>query len=212
MAERLTAELRASNKLLNALTIAQNRYFLDPNPRELFEELLNALLEIAQSEYGFIGEIMRDQDNQPYLKTFAITNIAWNDTTRAFYEKYSDEGLEFHNLNTLFGSVITTEKPVISNDPKNDARSGGLPDGHPALRSFLGLPFHAADVFVGMIGIANRPSGFDQGVVDFLEPFLATSAGIIQSYKNDRRRKLLKKNLFEVNRELDQLSRMSLTR
>jgi len=201
-AKRLTTELRASNKLLNALTIAQNRYFLDPNPRELFEELLNALLELAQSEYGFIGEVMRDQDNQPYLKTFAITNIAWNDTTRAFYEKYSDEGLEFHNLNTLFGSVITTEKPVISNDPKNDARSGGLPDGHPALRSFLGLPFHAADVFVGMIGIANRSSGFDQGLVDFLEPFLATSAGIIQAYKNDRRRKNAEQELVRSEQRI----------
>ena len=202
MAERLTAELRASNMLLNTLTIAQNRYFLDPNPRELFEDLLNALLELTQGEYGFIAEIMRDQDNQPYLKTFAITNIAWNDTTRAFFEKYSNDGLEFHNLNTLFGSVITTEKPVISNDPQNDARSGGLPEGHPALRSFLGLPFHAADVFVGMIGIANKPGGFDQGVVDFLEPFLATSAGIIQAYKNDRRRKTAEEKLVRSEQRI----------
>ncbi len=57
------------------------------------------------------------------------------------------------------------------------------------MRSFLGLPFHAADVFVGMIGIANRPGGFNQGVVDFLEPFLATCAGIVQAYKNERLRK-----------------------
>ncbi len=202
MADRLTEELRASNKLLNTLTIAQNRYFLDPNPRELFEGVLNALLELTQGEYGFIAEIMRDQDNQPYIKTFAITNIAWNNATRAFYEKYSNEGLEFHNLNTLFGSAITTEKPVISNDPKNDPRSGGLPEGHPDLRSFLGLPFHAADVFVGMIGIANRPGGFDQGVVDFLEPFLATCAGIVQAYKNERLRKTAEEQLVRSEQRI----------
>ncbi len=202
MADRLTEELRASNNLLNTLTIAQNRYFLDPNPRELFEGVLNALLELTQGEYGFIAEIMRDEDNQPYIKTFAITNIAWNDATRAFYEKYSNEGLEFHNLNTLFGSAITTEKPVISNDPKNDPRSGGLPEGHPDLRSFLGLPFHAADVFVGMIGIANRPGGFDQGVVDFLEPFLATCAGIVQAYKNERLRKTAEEQLVRSEQRI----------
>lgn len=202
MADRLTEELRASNNLLNTLTIAQNRYFLDPNPRELFEGVLNALLELTQGEYGFVAEIMRDEDNQPYIKTFAITNIAWNDATRAFYEKYSNEGLEFHNLNTLFGSAITTEKPVISNDPKNDPRSGGLPEGHPELRSFLGLPFHAADVFVGMIGISNRPGGFDQGVVDFLEPFLATCAGIVQAYKNDRLRKTAEEQLVRSEQRI----------
>jgi PAS domain S-box-containing protein len=202
MADRLTEELRASNKLLNTLTIAQNRYFLDPNPRELFEGVLNALLELTQGEYGFIAEIMRDQDDQPYIKTFAITNIAWNDATRAFYEKYSNEGLEFHNLNTLFGSAITTERPVISNDPKNDPRRGGLPEGHPDLRSFLGLPFHAADVFVGMIGIANKPGGFDQGVVDFLQPFLATCAGIVQAYKNDRLRKTAEEQLVRSEQRI----------
>jgi PAS domain S-box-containing protein len=201
-AERLTLGLSKSNHLLQTLTAAQNRYFIDPNPRELFEEFLNELLEITQCEFGFISEIRKDPDNQPYLKTFAVTNIAWNDATRAYYDKYAQEGLEFHNLKTLFGAVLTTEKPVISNDPGNDPRRGGLPEGHPELRCFLGLPFHAADEFVGMIGIANRPGGFDQGVVDFLQPFLATCAGIVQSYKNDRRRKAIEENLVQSEQRI----------
>ncbi len=182
-------DLLRSNKLLRVLTMAQNRYFFEPNPRQLFEELLNALLELTGSEYGFIGEILHDSDSKPYLKTFAITNIAWNETTRAFYEKYSNEGLEFHNLKTLFGHVITSERPVISNYPRNDPRSSGIPEGHPDLNAFLGLPFHAADEFVGMIGIANRPGGYDQTIIDFLKPYLATCSSIIQSYRNDRRRR-----------------------
>ncbi len=190
-------DLLNSNKLLSALTRAQNRYFFKPNPRQLFEELLNALLELTKSEYGFIGEILYDQNEQPYLKTFAVTNIAWNDTTRAFYEKYSNEGLEFHNLKTLFGRVITTEKPVVSNDPSNDPRRGGLPEGHPELTAFLGLPFHAADVFVGMIGIANRPGGYQQNVIDFLNPYLATCASIIQAYRNDQRRKIAEEQVVK---------------
>lgn len=202
MAQQLTAELRSSVKLLNTLSIAQNRYFLDSNPRELFEDLLNALLEITQGEYGFIAEIIRDDDNQPYLRTFAITNIAWNDSTLDFYEKYSSLGLEFRNLETLFGAVITSGKPVISNDPASDPRSGGLPEGHPPLKSFLGLPFYAADTFVGMIGIANRPGGFDQAVVDFLKPLLATSAGIIQAYKNDRLRKTTEEELVRSEQRI----------
>ncbi len=92
MADRLTEELRASNNLLNTLTIAQNRYFLDPNPRELFEGVLNALLELTQGEYGFIAEIMRDEDNQPYIKTFAITNIAWNDAYTRILRKIFKRG------------------------------------------------------------------------------------------------------------------------
>jgi len=201
-AERLTVGLSKSNHLLKTLTDAQNRYFIDPNPRELFEKILNELLEITQSEFGFISEIRKDADDQPYLKTFAVTNIAWNEETRKYYDTYAAEGLEFHNLKTLFGVVLTTEKPVISNNPKTDPRRGGLPAGHPELRCFMGLPFHAADEFVGVIGIANRPGGFDQDVVDFLQPFLATCAGIVQSYKNDRRRKAVEEDLVRSEQRI----------
>lgn len=195
--KRAEQNLLNSNKLLSSLTSAQNRYFFNPYPRQLFEELLNELLELTKSEYGFVGEILYDSKEQPYLKTFALTNIAWNDTTRAFYEKYSKDGLEFHNLKTLFGHVLTTQEPVISNDPANDPRRGGLPQGHPSLNAFLGLPFHAADVFVGMIGIANRPGGYDQNVVEFLQPYLATCASIIQAYRNDKRRKIAEQQLVK---------------
>jgi PAS domain S-box-containing protein len=195
-------DLRHSNDLLSALTLAQNRYFFQSDMRQLFEELLNALLELTRSEYGFIGEILHDAEGHPYLKTFAVTNIAWNETTRAFYEKYANDGLEFHNLKTLFGHAITTEKPVVANDPMNDPRRGGLPEGHPGMRAFLGLPFHAADVLVGMIGIANRPGGYDQKVIDFLKPYLATCASIIQAHRNEKRRKIAEDRLVKSEQRI----------
>lgn len=207
MADKLTQELRLSNNLLRTLTVAQSNYFLETNPRELFEELLGALLDLTKAEYGFIAEIMRDEHGKSYLKTMAITDLAWNDATRDFFNEYRDSGLEFRNLNNLFGAVIISEKTVISNDPVNDPRRGGLPDGHPVLKSFLGMPFHAADEFVGMIGIANRPGGFDDTVVDFLQPFLATSAGLIQAYKNDRLRKSAEEELVAAREEAERANR-----
>ena len=38
-------------------------------------------------------------------------------------------------------SVMTEARPIISNDPANDPRAGGLPQGHPALNAFVGMPF-----------------------------------------------------------------------
>ena len=49
-------------------------------------------------------------------------------------------GFEFGNLNTLFGEVIKTSKPIIANNPKNHPKSGGTPKGHPPLESFMGVP------------------------------------------------------------------------
>jgi hypothetical protein len=85
------------------------------------------------SEYGFIGEVKFEPDGTMYLQTHAITNIAWSDETRAFYDDNIDSGLKFYNMNSLFGTVMTTKNVVISNNPKEDHRGCGIPS------EFLGI-------------------------------------------------------------------------
>ena len=182
-------QLKQNTNLLEALRNIQSQFISDVDKETLFDDLLANLLKITQSEYGFIGELFSRDDGTPYLKTHVISNIAWDDATRIFYEENASDGLEFTNIRSLFGSVITTGKPVISNAPSTDPRRGGLPDGHPPLNAFLGLPFYSGEKMIGMVGIANRPDGYDEDVVEFLAPFLSTCANIIEGYRNDIKRR-----------------------
>lgn len=136
------------------------------------EVLLDGILAFSASEYGFVAEVQTDEDGQPYLKTVghALTDISWNAETRDFYQQHVAAGMEFRNLNTLFGQVLLTGAPVISNDPEHDPRRGGLPYGHPALRSFLGFPIHLEGDMIGVIGIANRAGGYDAEILQALVP------------------------------------------
>ena len=115
------AEASKGIDLLTVISEAQSDFILNGETRILFDRLLQRLLDLTASEYGFIGEILQGE-TQPYLKTHAITNIAWNEATRNFYEENVESGLEFTNLKSLFGEVITTGEPVITNryDPEND--------------------------------------------------------------------------------------------
>jgi two-component system, sensor histidine kinase and response regulator len=189
------ARLLQSNQLLRVLDQAQSQFIADAEPSQLFDELLKNLLDLTASEYGFIGEVLYQENGAPYLKTHALTNIAWDAETRDFYEQHARTGFEFHNLQTLFGAVLTTSQPVVANDPGSDARRGGLPAGHPALNAFLGLPIKSGNQLVGMAGIANRATGYDEAVIAYLEPFLKTCASIIQAYRNDQRRRLAEHEL-----------------
>ena len=190
--------------LLAAISRAHNQFLTETEPKEIFEGLLDALLATTGSEYGFIGEAHVDDTGAPYLKTHAITNIAWNEETRRFFEEKAPAGLEFRNLNTLFGQVLATRAPVVANDPANDPRRGGLPPGHPPLNRFLGLPFFSRGELVGTVGIANRPGGYDQGVIDFLGPLTATCANIIGALRSERSRLLHAEQLGMANEALRQ--------
>ncbi len=196
--QQVELALRQSNRLLQAISWIQTQFLADAEPAILFDGMLDRLLALTESEYGFIGEILFAADGspmmeesymkmrgRPYLKTHAITNIAWNEETRAFYAENAPKGMEFHNLQTLFGAVIVTGKPVIANSPSTDPRRGGIPDGHPPLNAFLGVPFYKNDTMTGMVGIANREGGYDRAIVDYLQPFLATCSRIIEAYRSE---------------------------
>ena len=178
-------EQKQRQVLLETMQQAQSQFILTNDPSETFDRLLENLLSITQSEYGFIGEVLLTPEGKPYLKTQAITNIAWNQETRDLYERLAPN-LEFFNLNTLFGKVITTGQPVVANDPMNDPRRGGLPKGHPPMHAFLGLPFYRGDRLVGMVGIANRPEGYDAQLINYLQPLLATCGIIFDAYQNSQ--------------------------
>ena len=199
MAEnKIKEELNKSHALLNALGEAQASYISETRPNDLFDKLLAEILKITDSEYGFIGQVLRTEKDEPYLKNFATTNIAWNKETRDFYEKHKEDGLEFYNMNSLLGLVITSGKPVISNYAPNDKRGTGIPEGHPPLNTYLGLPCYIRDNLVGMVAIANRPGGYDEEVIELLSPMLSTTANIIEAFKNDLKRKKTEQALKET--------------
>ena len=186
---------KRKNDLLRAISVAQSQFISQVNVNEIFSSMLDNLLVLTDSEYGFIGEIKFQNDQTPFLKTFALTNIAWNDDTKKFYEENAPNGLEFFNLQTLFGQVMVTRGIVIANDPKNDPRAGGIPDGHPDLNHFLGIPLFLEKKFLGMVGIANRPGGYDQSIVDFLKPFLTTCAQLINGIQVNREKERIANEL-----------------
>jgi PAS domain S-box-containing protein/putative nucleotidyltransferase with HDIG domain len=188
--ERTRAEvaLMRNNKLLRSISRAQSEYITHQDKSSLFQGILSDMLDLTDSQYGFIGEVLHDDSGVPFLRTPAVAHRGANAAVRSFIEKYGAGELDFTNLETLFGLAIRSGGAVISNDPARETLSGGLPPDHPPLDSFLGLPFFSGETLIGMIGVANRVGGYDQTLISFLEPYLATCGHLVEAYRNDRRR------------------------
>jgi diguanylate cyclase (GGDEF)-like protein/PAS domain S-box-containing protein len=176
-------ELQWRHQIDQLVTRLQAGFIAGDDIPGAFAEALQALLDFTGSEYGFIGEVFRNDQGRPYLKTHAITDISWDETSRAFYKQASPDGLVFTRLDSLYGHVLTTGQPLISNDPGNDSRCGGLPPGHPPLRSLLCLPVRLEEEVVAMLGIANRRSGYDEASLALLEPLLMPLAQLVHGLR-----------------------------
>ncbi len=207
--ERLETQksLKRHHQLLASIYSSQLRYFAGDDRRQIFSTLLSEALSLSDSEYGFIGQVLYKSDGAPYLKTYSITDISWDEETQELYQRTRNDGMEFHNLETLFGWALKTGELVISNDPASDPRSRGLPHGHPAMHSFMGVPLLKGDQLVGMIGMANRDGGYDQEFVRFLQPMFTTCANLLVAIENDRKIVATQQQLLRAKNAAEKASR-----
>ncbi|MBF0284178.1 MAG: PocR ligand-binding domain-containing protein [Magnetococcales bacterium] len=155
------AELLAAKRQLEMQVGCVNRiqslFIEESHPNELFDALLLEILKLTGSSYGFIAETLEDEPGRPYLKTLAISNIAWDEATRAYCEVNAPSGLCFTRMHGLYAAPFHSRAPVIANDPAQDPRRCGLPPGHPPLRAFLGVPILRGEEVVGVVG--GQPPG-----------------------------------------------------
>jgi hypothetical protein len=115
--------------------------------------ILNKLVQITGSEYGFLGKI-EEEKGERVLYTYAITNIAWNASSQEFFLNNINNSLKFTKMNSFVGDVINSGKYKIVN--KYDYSRNILPKGHPFTKRFLGVPSMFGNKPVAMLGVCNK--------------------------------------------------------
>ena len=175
--------LQRSTELLDSIRRAQSIFIEQGDTHAVFDELLQIIVKMTGSEFGFLDELRHDEKGTPYKLNLAISNISWDKESEALYEQLRSRNLEFRDLNNLAGLPATLGEPVITGDDRHDPRSGGLPSGHPPIHAFMGLPVRSGGEVIGVAGVANRPGGYDKEMAHFLEPYLTACAGIIESVR-----------------------------
>ncbi len=175
-----------SNRLLAAISHAQAFYICNDETDAVYRRLLDCFLDLTESECGMIGQVQWQENGQPYFKAQAITGFAWNEATRPIRQQPAGSEFKCNRLDTLLDAVMTSGKPVIANEPDEDARSADLFPDHPALHTFMGLPIHISSTLVGLVCVANKQQGYGDDLAEFLQPLLHTCGQLINVTASER--------------------------
>lgn len=205
--KKIEYALNAQQMLLSTISQAQSLFIFNKDPVMFFNNLLPDILSITKSQFGFIGEVLLDENDRQYLQIYAVTDIAWDEASRKFYDENVERGIPFYKLDNLFGQVILSGEMVLSNDPAHDERSKGIPKGHPALHAFLGLPIYLGDKLQGMIALANREGGYSLEQAEFLQPLLNTCAQLMAALDWERERKRKEIELRQAKEDAEAATR-----
>ena len=185
--ERKRAEHRASqrNDLLNALSQAHLRFVAHQHLASILADLVSVLLDLTGSELGLIGEIRLDSKDDEPLRLLATSALGAPDeqTHRHFTRMAYEAGLNQHTITRIYKANGEEALSPVAEDP--------------GLASFVGLPFRTEDAVFGVIALANRPDGYDDEVVELLQPAVSTCAHLLVAERNEQRRRQAEVELAE---------------
>ena len=153
--KQVEEQLRRQGGVLEAI----NKVLLETLTCETEEDVAGTCLamaeELTSSKFGFIGEVNESER----FDTIALSNPGWD----ACKIPESNAAVIIKNMEMrgIWGSVLKDEQSYIVNDPASHPERVGTPDGHPPITSFLGVPLKHAGRTIGMMGLANKESGYD---------------------------------------------------
>lgn len=198
-AKGIEVRLTRTTALLESINEAQSLFLGDLEPREVFGRLLDTLVTMTESGYGFLDEVLQDERGT-YKLSLALSDISWSAESKALYDQLAARNLEFRNLDNLAGTPALTGQLLIANNPAHHPGSGGTPPGHPELRNFMGMPVYFGRELVGVAGVANREGGYDPALAAEMAPFLGSCAAIIHAFRLESQRAEAEAALLRANR------------
>lgn len=175
----LASSLKLQQNLAQVISNAQAKFIHSLEHSDGFKSLLHDILDLTGSSYGFIGEVFQDQKNETHLKIFTVNRTAKKPISTSAADECTIQNLKLDALDDLFGAAIRTKSVIILNDLTDEKMQGT--SAYTGIHNFLGLPIYYNEALIATIGIANRPFGYKQDLVSFLQPILLTIAQLIQA-------------------------------
>jgi PAS domain S-box-containing protein/putative nucleotidyltransferase with HDIG domain len=168
-------EVRRKNASLEAI----NDIFRGAPACETSDGVGHLCLDLAQeltgSKMGFIGEV----NAAGGFDTIALSDPGW-------------KNIKNMKIRGLWGRVITAGKSLVVNEPSSHPDRVGLPEGHPPITAFLGVPLEHAGRTIGMISLANNESGYSSIDREMVE---SLSAAFVEALMRKRAEERLKETL-----------------
>lgn len=133
-------------------------------PENSIESLSALVLEYAKcltnSPVGYVGYI--DKQTNSFVSP-AITP----EVSKIFNIPEGNIGVD--EFQGLWEWVLENKKPLLSNDPLNDARSKASLNKNASLKHFLSAPAMLGEIIVGQITVGNAANGYSGKDIQLLE-------------------------------------------
>ncbi|WP_289021715.1 PAS domain S-box protein [Desulfobacter postgatei] len=155
--------------------------FLTTSGDEVFAGVLDVILRLLESRYGYFGYI----DEAGDLVCPSMTRDVWNQY------RVAEKSIVFprSGWGGLWGRSLLEKRTLVANENLR------IPQGHMVLENALAGPIVHHDTLIGQFVVANKSGGYNQEDRELLEAAAAHTAPILFAIREEARQKVAHENL-----------------
>jgi PAS domain S-box-containing protein len=200
------ASLAKQIKLIKAVATTQSDFIQNRELKDPLKNVLKQFIHLTESELAFIGNVFY-QDNQASIEMLTFDSIETNTIHDDIHTQFSLEGMRFTNPDNLFVQAANSQTALFLNHRELSDSSIKLPNNHPNIKNFLGIPIVQNGRCIGFIGLANRESGYDINIVNWLEPLTNTVGQLIERMAAIEEKRKTDQQLIEAKNDAEAADR-----
>ncbi|MDW7731704.1 MAG: GAF domain-containing protein [Methanolobus sp.] len=189
--------LRLNESRLEALLELNRKKSLSCN--EIADFALEKGVELTQSRIGYIAFLEEEEA--------VLTIDSWSEEVGRVCRTKECPKIFLLKDTGLWGEVVRQRKAIVLNDYASPSPlKKGYPERHVELKRTLNVPIFDGDIIVGVAGVANKESDYDQSDIHQLMLLMEGMWEIIEHIRSDEKLRNSTLELAKLNEELRQLN------
>jgi PAS domain S-box-containing protein len=161
---------RLVSRIMDVSRVAQEEFIAGRETPALMESLLERIMELTGSAYGFVVEVGRDAAGRPFLPGAAEFMTLQRSQNGRLYEESRTKGFIREQLDQLLAATPGAARPVVVSHGTGFDRY-----------EFLALPLLYGGELTGVLGLIKSKDGYDPVVLELLVPLASSCAALIQA-------------------------------
>ncbi|MFW2331963.1 MAG: PAS domain S-box protein [Nitrospinota bacterium] len=187
-------DLRRKNSILDAISDVQSLFIEGSDLRSIREMILNLLLKLTESEFGFFHESNDSVIRSDKLKVKLYLNDSMKKVEDRLDKKILSDA-ELQNVGLLLSGISREDGPlVINNLAKSKLAASFKSDSK--IKSFFAISLDNGTHSSGALGLANSKSDYNGELLSSLKPFFTTCKNILEALYLEEERQLVEERLI----------------
>ncbi len=149
---------------------------------DVFRRYLQECVMLTDSASGFLAGIRQDADHNYYVSASATFNLEPGTLSPIVITGWNEVNPQPMDYGCWFADVLCTKAAHFANEQSAEHSVVSEHLQTPIVESFVGLPLVRDGIVVGLLCLANRPGGYDESIVKFLEPLLKECSTFIEAW------------------------------